>query len=162
MPTRGAVLIVFNQDQQVLLHKREDFRIWTLPGGGIEPGETWQEAAARETLEETGYQVGVESLVGEYWRPQMPGGGSRTYVGMGRVVGGAPLTRGPETLEVRWFAVTDLPKRLSRFARLYLEDALTDTPKPIQRTLRMPIYEALLLRLLFRLRDLRNRWLRRP
>lgn len=32
-------------------------QFWTVPGGAIEPGETIPEAAARETLEETGYRV---------------------------------------------------------------------------------------------------------
>lgn len=34
MPTEGATAIVFNADRtHVLLVKREDFRVWVLPGG---------------------------------------------------------------------------------------------------------------------------------
>ena len=32
-------------------------QFWSLPGGEIEPGESARQAAARETLEETGYTV---------------------------------------------------------------------------------------------------------
>ena len=36
-------------------------RCWSLPGGAIEPGETAEEGAVRETLEETGYSVSLTS-----------------------------------------------------------------------------------------------------
>ncbi len=38
-------------------------RYWSFPGGAIEPGETPEVAAIRETLEETGYQVTLTSDV---------------------------------------------------------------------------------------------------
>ena len=34
-------------------------RFWSVPGGGIEHGESAEVAAVRETLEETGYQVNL-------------------------------------------------------------------------------------------------------
>ena len=36
-------------------------RMWSLPGGAIEEGETPADAAVRETLEETGYRVVLEN-----------------------------------------------------------------------------------------------------
>jgi len=36
-------------------------RYWSLPGGAVEPGETIEAAAVRETLEETGYKVRLTS-----------------------------------------------------------------------------------------------------
>jgi 8-oxo-dGTP pyrophosphatase MutT (NUDIX family) len=62
-------LLIVNSDQQVLLfryvHKKgplagQDF--WSTPGGGIEHGETFQQAAIRELKEETGM---TRELVGE-------------------------------------------------------------------------------------------------
>lgn len=35
-----------------------------LPGGGVEPGETPEEAAAREALEETGYEIEIMERLG--------------------------------------------------------------------------------------------------
>ena len=40
---------------------------WTLPKGHLDPGETWEQAALREVLEETGLEVeivGSPSVVG--------------------------------------------------------------------------------------------------
>ena len=36
-------------------------RMWSLPGGQIEQGETPKQAAIRETFEETGYAVSISS-----------------------------------------------------------------------------------------------------
>ena len=73
MAISGVNVIVLNDEgDQVLLQRRRDFRIWTLPGGRTEAGESWEDSAVRETFEETGFQIAVDRRTGIYERPQMP------------------------------------------------------------------------------------------
>ncbi len=46
-----------------VLHERLGTELWEVPGGHVEHGETFEEAAARETLEETGVSIQVGRLV---------------------------------------------------------------------------------------------------
>ncbi len=59
--------IIFSPDRSaVLLTKRRDVPVWVLPGGGIDPKEPPEKAVVREILEETGFTVKVDRLVGDY------------------------------------------------------------------------------------------------
>lgn len=53
-------------DREILLpHWNESgMSGWTLPGGGVEPGEHPADGAVREVKEETGYDVRLVSLLG--------------------------------------------------------------------------------------------------
>lgn len=42
---------------EVLLVHRPRYDDWTLPKGKCDPGESWEDAAHREVLEETGFDV---------------------------------------------------------------------------------------------------------
>ncbi|MHA6297353.1 NUDIX domain-containing protein [Devosia sp. CAU 1758] len=64
--TVGARVMVVDGDK-VLLIRHAYVPGWQFPGGGVGPGETFEEAGARETLEETGYRViGPMDLFGLY------------------------------------------------------------------------------------------------
>jgi 8-oxo-dGTP pyrophosphatase MutT (NUDIX family) len=58
----GATVLVFDNENRLLLLKRADNRCWGPPGGAVEPGELVEEAARRETFEETGLEIGEMSL----------------------------------------------------------------------------------------------------
>ena len=54
-----AVSVIAGQGRVLLVHRRADDGAppWALPGGKVEPGESAEDAAVRETLEETGMTV---------------------------------------------------------------------------------------------------------
>jgi 8-oxo-dGTP pyrophosphatase MutT (NUDIX family) len=55
-----ARVLILDPRQRVLLHQAqddEDHRWWVAPGGGLELGESYEDAARREVEEETGMSV---------------------------------------------------------------------------------------------------------
>jgi len=156
MATESSSVVVLNDDGQVLLMLREDARIWALPAGRREPGETYEQAAVREVREETGYEVELVRVVGDYWRPQMPHGGDQRRVYVGHVTGGDRSAHDWESLDVRWFPLDALPRWLFRFSAEHIQDAVADSRVPCQREQRFSGAEAALLVCFLAYRRVRN------
>jgi len=65
-PKVGIGVFVVNNDK-IILQKRKGAHgagEWSLPGGHLEFGESWEDAAAREVLEETGLKIKNIKFVG--------------------------------------------------------------------------------------------------
>jgi 8-oxo-dGTP diphosphatase len=65
-PIVGVGAVILDDEKRVLLVKRAHEPLkgeWSLPGGGVDIGETLEAAVAREVLEETGLTVKVGPLV---------------------------------------------------------------------------------------------------
>ncbi len=106
-PRPVAGVIPVREDGHVLLTRRSiDPRAgyWVFPGGYMDVGETVEEAAIRETVEEARLEVGELELVGVFTRT---GPGVVVIVYEARALGEAEA--GHETSEVRWFAPAEIP-----------------------------------------------------
>ncbi|WP_405454173.1 NUDIX hydrolase [Paenibacillus sp. HJGM_3] len=53
----GACVLVFNNENQLLLQCRTDTLDWGTIGGSMEPGESFEETAKRELFEEAGLKA---------------------------------------------------------------------------------------------------------
>jgi len=58
-----ALVVVRRGDRFLVVHETKHGQLWYLPAGRVEPGETFPEAAVRETLEETGVPVRLDGIV---------------------------------------------------------------------------------------------------
>ena len=122
----AAGLIMVNHEGPILLvprgHHPPTGR-WTVPGGRLEPGETPEQAAVREALEETGLHVRLER---EALRVRLPAGADREFDVrdfVATVVGGS-LTPGDDADDARWFNADQLDTvELTANLLGYLRDA---------------------------------------
>jgi 8-oxo-dGTP pyrophosphatase MutT (NUDIX family) len=149
-------VVMVDADDRVLLLQTRDLgnpmfgTSWELPGGGIEPGETYIEAAVRELREETG--IGVEPVwVGQAtWRRDVEytyRGGRRLQhelVTLVRLDKTAPEVRDSQRVDFeredhfghRWWAVNEVacsnerfyPRRLPALLRLFLAGGEIEEP----------------------------------
>ncbi len=127
----GVSAVIFNEGRVLLAHRR-DIDWWNLPGGGMEAGETVDEALKREVLEETGLEVEIERLVGVYSKPLKQ---EVMLTFRCRIVGGT-LGATEESRACCYFPPDALPPNTLPKHRQRVEDALLDRPEAILRTQR--------------------------
>lgn len=103
---------------------------WAPPAGFLENGETVQEAAARETLEETGVVINPKQLAmyGVTTLTAM----EQVYLSFRAKVRADHCTSGPESLDVGFFREQDVPWRelaypqIARDLRVFFREIAAD------------------------------------
>jgi 8-oxo-dGTP diphosphatase len=117
----GVAVLVVNDAGELLLGRRgkePNYGKWIVPGGGVEPGESWHATARREIREETGLHVHVASThpyVLEIINP----GEHRVILCAGGSLDPMPglLVPSSDLLEAKFFAPGHLPDDISPAVR---------------------------------------------
>jgi 8-oxo-dGTP diphosphatase len=107
-PGISAAIIV--AEGRVLMVRRrisEGELMWQFPAGAIEAGEVAQDAAVRETAEETGLTVKAVKLLGERVHPKT--GRLMSYTACEVVDGEAHVADDDELDAITWAAHSELP-----------------------------------------------------
>lgn len=108
-PGISAAIIV--QGDRVLMVRRrirEGELMWQFPAGAIEGGETAEQAAVRETLEETGLTVEAVKVLGERVHPKT--GRLMSYTACAPLSGEAHVADEDELEAVAWVAHDEIPE----------------------------------------------------
>ncbi len=117
--TVGCGVLIESRDGKLLLQKRSDTGEWCVPGGALEPGETYVEAAAREIREEVGIEVSELELFGLYSgddRMILYPNGDKVYslsvIFITKSYSGEISDTDSEVLEHRFFTRQEIPDEL--------------------------------------------------
>ncbi|MXY45519.1 MAG: NUDIX domain-containing protein [Chloroflexi bacterium] len=132
--------IVYNGKGGVLLENRADNGWWGLPGGHVDVGESVEQAAIREILEETGIRTRVKRLVGIYSDPKFNVIGAYSDGLIHFVVMifeceylSGDLEVSNESADVRYFPVRNLPAKTLLCDVQAITDALENRIQPFIR-----------------------------
>ncbi|MFB6535406.1 NUDIX hydrolase [Streptomyces noursei] len=105
-----AAAIIVHEGRVLMVRRRisEGKLSWQFPAGEVEPGETREDAAVRETKEETGLNVSAVELLGERVHPAT----SRlmSYTACEVLSGTAHVADTEELAELAWVAHDQIPE----------------------------------------------------
>lgn len=133
MNASGAIV---EKDNKILLQRRSDNGKWGLPGGIMEMGETYHEAAIREVKEETGLDISIDYLIGIYHNKDWQwASGDEAHVicavFKAHIVSGE-LQKDLESLELKFFSEDELPEITSPDHKMAIYDFFSEIKNHVE------------------------------
>lgn len=106
-----AIVVVRKGDRFLLVHEFSHGQCWYLPAGKVELGETYPEAAVRETLEEAGIPVRLKGILRIEHTP-LPDAARLRVVFLAEPADETPPKSKPdeESLEAKWVSLAELQR----------------------------------------------------
>lgn len=108
--------VITDDEGRLLLQEKSGGEAWSLPAGGIEPGESPEQAVIREVLEETGLNVAIEKILGVFggadFRYQYPNKDVVEYTVVlyrCQVIGVSGSPQDDETVSLAYFSEQNMP-----------------------------------------------------
>jgi ADP-ribose pyrophosphatase YjhB (NUDIX family) len=127
---KTSAAIIPYPNNEILLIKRNTrpfVGFWALPGGRMDPGENIEQTVVREVKEETGLDVDIMSVIGDYVETGAREGVEYEYYPRCFVVkkiGGELKKQDSEIREMQLFSLDALPKPLAFEHELMIADYL--------------------------------------
>lgn len=117
-------IVMYRPEQGILLIARKNPPLgWALPGGFIDYGESAEQAARREALEETGLDVHLTGLLGVYSAPDRdPRFHTMSVVFLAEAAPGAQPCAGDDAGDARFFPLHALPADIAFDHRKIIAD----------------------------------------
>jgi 8-oxo-dGTP pyrophosphatase MutT (NUDIX family) len=122
---KAARVLIFDEALRILLLEAErpddNHRFWLTPGGGVDPGETFEVAAAREAFEETGLRVMLGPCVWtrrhlHIWNGRHYDQQERFFVAHTNEVDVAPVLLDAYITGHRWWTLSEIESSADDFA----------------------------------------------
>lgn len=109
-PKVAVVVFILNGDKVLLVQRAGDPAKgkWALPAGFIEYDEAPEDAARRETQEETGLQVEITRLLDVF--PKKDDGMANIVIAYAARITGGVLDAADDAAAVGWFTRDDIPE----------------------------------------------------
>lgn len=128
--TLGVRGLVIDADRRVLLVHHTYVRGWYMPGGGVERGETSEQALLRELVEEAGIEATAAPRLLAIHTDSTVFRGDHVLVYRVDRWREVPASSRGEISAVEWFPVDRLPHDVTRLTRAWIEHALDAEDAP--------------------------------
>lgn len=126
--TLGVRVVALDAGGRVFLVRHSYVKGWHLPGGGVDPGETLEEAMRRELREEGNITGGPAALIGLHLNRQAS---ARDHVAVYLIrdaVQTSPRVPDREIVESGFFPLDALPAETTAGTRRRIREALAGEP----------------------------------